>query len=154
MALDYQFYCITYCYPHKDILIQTADIEEHKKELSTKRKTPLKKANTRKPKQGPKITPKPTRKLEPESQEILEAPNVDRDPDFDPNVVEESKAPVRRSRRGATKASSKAAGVNPFTPRVEIGDSVKQVDSAASNKRKAEVPVKTANVSSRKRFSH
>ena len=114
----------------------------------------MKKANTRKPKQGPKITPKPTRKLEPESQEILEAPNVDRDPDFDPNVVEESKAPVRRSRRGATKASSKAAGVNPFTPRVEIGDSVKQVDSAASNKRKAEVPVKTANVSSRKRFSH
>ena len=112
----------------------------------------MKKANTRKPKQGPKITPKPTRKLEPESQEILEAPNVDRDPDFDPNVVEESKAPVRRSRRGATKASSKAAGVNPFTPRVKIGGSVKQVDSAASNKRKAEV--KTANVSSRKRFSH
>ena len=105
----------------------------------------MKKANTRKSKQGPKITPKPTRKLEPESQEILE------DPDFNPNV-EESKAPVRRSRRGATKASSKAAGVNPFTPRVKIGDSVKQVDSAASNKRKAEV--KTANVSSRKRFSH
>ena len=106
----------------------------------------MKKANTRKPKQGPKITPKPTRKLEPESQEILE------DPDFNPNVVEESKAPVRRSRRGATKASSKAAGGTPFTPRVKIGDSVKQVDSAASNKRKAEV--KTANVSSRKRFSH
>ena len=73
---------------------------------------------------------------------------------FDPNVVEESKAPVRRSRRGATKASSKAAGGTPFTPRVKIGDSVKQVDSAASNKRKAEVPVKTPSVSSRKRFSH
>ena len=113
----------------------------------------MKKANTRKPKQGPKITPKPTRKLEPESQEILEAPNVDKDPDFDPNVVEESKAPVRRSRRGATKASSKAGGT-PFTPRVKIGDSVKQVDSATSNKRKAEVPVKTPSVSSRKRFSH
>merc|ERR1712131_115572 len=83
---------ITQCYPNKDILIQTTDIEEHKKELSTKRKTPLKKANTRKPKQGPKITPKPTRKLEPESQEILEAPNVDKDPDFDANVVGESKA--------------------------------------------------------------
>ena len=108
----------------------------------------MKKANTRKPKQGPKITPKPTRKLEPESQEILE------DPDFNPNVVEESKAPVRRSRRGATKASSKAAGGTPFTPRVKIGDSVKQVDSAASNKRKAKVPIQTPSVSSRKRFSH
>ena len=114
----------------------------------------MKKANTRKPKQGPKITPKPTRKLEPESQDILEAPKIDKDPDFDPNMVDESKAPVRRSRRGATKASSKAAGVNPFTPRVKIEDSVKQVDSAVSYKRKAEVPAKTANVSSRKRFSH
>ena len=115
----------------------------------------MKKANTRKPKPGPKITPKPTRKLEPESQEILEAPSKEnKDPDFDPNVAEEPKAPVRRSRRGATKASSKAAGVNPFTPRVKVGESVKQVDSVASNKRKAEVPVKTPNISSRNRFSH
>jgi len=119
----------------------------------------LKKASTRKPKPGPKITPKPTRKLEPESQEILEAPSKEnKDPDFDPNVAEEPKAPVRRSRRGATKASSKAAGVNPFTPRVKVGEtpreSVKQVDSMASNKRKAEVPVKTPNNSSRNRFSH
>ena len=114
----------------------------------------MKKANTRKPKPGPKITPKPTRKLEPESQEILEAPSKEnKDPDFDPNVTEEPKAPVRRSRRGATKASSKAAGVNPFTPRVKVGESVKQVDSVASNKRKAEVPVKTPNISSRNRFS-
>jgi len=113
----------------------------------------LKKANTRKPKPGPKITPKPTRKLEPESQEILEAPSKEKDPDFDPNLAEEPKTSVRRSRRGATKASSKAAGVNPFTPRVKIGDSIKQVDSVTSNKRKAEVPVKTPNISSRNRFS-
>ena len=110
----------------------------------------MKKANTRKPKSGPKITPKPTRKLEPESQEILEAPSKEnKDPDFDPNEALESNAPVRRSRRGSTKASSKAAGVTPFTPRVKIGDSVKQVNTVASNKRKAEVPVKTPNLSSR-----
>ena len=140
--------------PQKDILIQTTDIEEHKKELTTKRKTPLKKAHTRKPKPGPKITQKPTRKLEPESQEILEAPSKEKDPDFDPNVAEEPKAPVRRSRRGSTKASSKAAGVNPFTPRAKVGESARQVVSVASNKRKAEVPVKTPNISSRNKFSH
>merc|ERR1711990_542181 len=134
-----------------DILIQTTDIEEHKKELSTKRKTPLKKASTRKPKPGPKITPKPTRKLEPESQEILEAPSKEnKDPDFDPNVAAESKAPVRRSKRGATRASSKAAGLSPFTPRVCLGDRVKHPGPVASTKRKAEVPVKTPNMSSRK----
>ena len=115
----------------------------------------MKKANTRKPKPGPKITPKPTRKLEPESQEILEAPSKEnKDPDFDPNVAAESKAPVRRSRRGATKASSKAAGLNPFTPRVCLGDRVKHPGPVASTKRKAEVPVKTPNMSSRNRFSH
>ena len=106
----------------------------------------MKKANTRKPKSGPKITPKLTRKLEPESQEILEAPSKE---NKDPNVAVESNAPVRRSRRGSTKASSKAAGVTPFTPRVKIGDNVKKVDSVASNKRKAELPVKTPNLSSR-----
>jgi len=87
--------------------------------------------------------------------EILEAPSKEnKDPDFDPNVAEESKAPVRRSRRGAIKASSKVAGVNPFKPRVKVGEalreSVKQVNYVASNKRKAEVPVKTPNTSSRK----
>ena len=91
--------------------------------------------------------------------EILEAPSKEnKDPDFDPNVAEESKAPVRRSRRGAIKASSKVAGVNPFKPRVKVGEalreSVKQVNFVASNKRKAEVPVKTPNTSSRNRFSH
>ena len=114
----------------------------------------MKKANTRKPKPGPKITPKPTRKLEPESQEILEAPSKEKDPDFDPNLAEEPKTSVRRSRRGATKASSKAAGLNPFTPRVCLGDRVKHPGPVASTKRKAEVPVKTPNMSSRNRFSH
>ena len=150
------------CYPKSDILIQTTDIEEHKREQAQKRKTPLKKTNIRKPKPGPKITPKPTRRLEPESQEVLadlEPKDNPKDPDFNPKEAPEdtkAKTPnnsVRRARRSATRASSKSAGARPFTPRVQIGDNVVPVEQrgpVVSNKRKIPTKTDSTNVSSRK----
>ena len=152
------------CYPKSDILIQTTDIEEHKMEQAQKRKTPLKKTNIRKPKSGPKITPKPTRRLEPESQEVLEdlePKDNPKDPDFNPKEAPEdtkAKTPknsIRRSRRSATRASSKSAGVRPFTPRVQIGDTAEpaeQCEPVVSNKRKIPAKTESTNVSSRNWF--
>ena len=149
------------CDPKSDILIQTTDIEEHKMEQAQKRKTPLKKTNIRKPKSGPKITPKPTRRLEPESQEVLEdlePKDNPKDPDFNPKEAPEdtkAKTPknsIRRSRRSATRASSKSAGVRPFTPRVQIGDTAEpaeQCEPVVSNKRKIPAKTESTNVSSR-----
>ena len=123
----------------------------------------MKKKSVGKPKSGPKTIPKPTKKLEPESQEILdETESKDKkDPDFNPMKdkdikVKKSKSSVRRSRRSATRASTKSVGVRPFTPRVKVGSEPAENRQpevpVVSNKRKIPAKTESANVTSRHRY--
>ena len=113
-----------------------------------------------KPKLGPKAISQPTRKLEPESQDMLEEPassstisskpSKTKDPDFNPKLGTKSQTgPKRRSRRSTTMASTKAgasatsgivrdtAKQNKKTENSEI-----KRGQATSNKRKGKSPVK------------